>query len=101
MSFVYMIANDCGETVGTVENKKDILPYLLCEGYIDIQDPCYENDCDIYKILECEPTIDAVIQKAETLPYKILLMLVYNFGFHIHEEKIWSYAEYKHNHALD
>lgn len=101
MSFVYMIANDCGETVGTVENKKDILPYLLCEGYIDIQDPYYENDCDIYKMLECEPNINAVIQKAETLPYKMLILLVNNFGFRIHEETVWNYAEYKHNHALD
>lgn len=101
MSFIYSITNMRGAKIGVVENKKDILPYLLFEGHLDIQDLCYNNECDIHKMLECEPTINAIIQKAETLPYIKLLIILNHFGFRVDEEKIWSYTEYKHNHALD
>ena len=102
MSIVYVIMDDCEDVVGMVENKKDIVPYLVCNDWLDL-DTLYDDfDITLIQLLECDnDNKKELIKKFNELPYRVTLMILHCCGYTVEEKKIWNYGEYLHNHALD
>ena len=97
MSTVYIIKNyEENYIYGIVENKKEIAPFIIFTGVIDIFADSI-NGFNITQLLKCEYKQAKVVEYLENMSFELQKIIFENFNISIVEEEVWSYKEYLHN----
>lgn len=96
MSTVYIIRDDSCHTWGVVENKREVAPFIILTGVLNIYDSA-DNDFDIADLLECWHDEQEVIEYLKNTSFQMQKIIFEKFGIFITEEKVWSYENYLHD----